>query len=201
MTAYTIVLFVHIAAAFALVATAGIQTAGTFWLRRARRVEQVRDLAGRQMALARVIPIILLTILAAGLYLAITTWGLQTAWIDVALATFLILSVAAPAILASRGAALKRAAEAAPDGPLTPELAALVSDPVMAVSHLTLLVLTLGILFLMTNKPPLGVSIGAILVALLLGLATSIPLRRRASLGTPHATHATDVPAGAVSER
>lgn len=200
MNAYTIVLFVHIAAAFALVATAGIQTAGTFWLRQARRVEQVRDLAGRMAAIARVIPIILLTILAAGLYLAITAWGFQTAWIDVALATFLILSVAAPALHAPRGAALKRAAEAAPDGPLTPKLAAQVRDPVTAVSHLTLLALTLGILFLMTNKPPLGVSIGTILVTLLLGLATSIPLRR-ASAGTTRPSHAADVPAGAASER
>lgn len=201
MSVYTIVLFVHIAGTFALLAVVGIQTAGTFWLRQAQRVEQVRDLTGRMLALARVFPVILLTILAAGLYMAITTWGLQTAWIDVALVTFLILSVAAPAIHAPRGAALKRAAEAASDGPLTPDLVAQVRDPVVAVSHMTLLTLTLGILFLMTNKPPLGISVGAILVALLLGLATSIPLRRRAVAGATQALHGADVPAGAATER
>jgi hypothetical protein len=198
MSAYTIVLFVHIAAAFALMATVGIQTAGTFWLRRARRVEQVRDLAGRMLAVARVFPVILLTILAAGLYLAITAWGLQTAWIDVALVTFLILSVAAPVLHAPRGAALKRAAEAAPDGPLPPELAALTRDPVLLGSHLTFAWLTLGILFLMTNKPALGGSIVVMLVALLLGLAACIPLRRRQVPDAAHVVRKANAPVEAT---
>jgi hypothetical protein len=194
MSVYTIALFLHIAGAFALMAVFGIQMANTVWLRQARRVEQVRELVGRMEALAKVFPVILLTILAAGLYLAITAWGFRTAWIDVSLVTFLSLAVAGPVLHAPRGAAMKRAAEATPEGPLPAELAALVHDPVLLGSQLTFVALTLGILFLMTTKPALGFSIGVMLVALLLGLATCLPLRRRAPVGA-QATRAADVPA------
>lgn len=179
MSTYTLVLFGHIAGAFLLVGALTVQTAGTFVLRRATRVEQVRANSTLMASVVPLFAISLLVIPAAGLYMAITAWGFQTAWLDVALVTFLLLLPIGPGVNGRHLAAVKRAAEAAPDGPLPPELAALLRRPLPAVMHVTFVMLTFGILFLMTNKPPLPIAITTILVATAIGLATAIPLRRR----------------------
>ncbi|HEU5439876.1 MAG TPA: hypothetical protein VFU88_11355 [Ktedonobacterales bacterium] len=178
MSTYTLVLFGHIAGAFLLVGALTVQTAGTFVLRRATRVEQVRTTSTLMATVVPLFAISLLMIPAAGLYMAFTAWGFQTAWLDVALVTFALLVPIGPGINGRHLAAVKRVAEAAPDGPLTPELAALVRRPLPAVMHVTFVMLTFGILFLMTNKPPLPVAIATILVAVAIGLASALPLRR-----------------------
>jgi predicted integral membrane protein DUF2269 len=185
MSTYTLVLFAHISGAFLLVGALTVQTAGTFVLRRATRVEQVRANSTLMAAVVPLFAISLLVIPAAGLYMAITAWGFQTAWLDVALVTFLLLLPIGPGVNGRHLAAVKRAAEAASDGPLPPELATLVRSPLPAVMHVTFVMLTFGILFLMTNKPPLPVAIATILVAALIGLASAIPLRRIRAASVP----------------
>lgn len=180
MSTYTLVLFAHIAGAFLLVGALTVQTAGTFVLRRATRVEQVRAYSTLMASVVPLFATSLLLIPIAGLYMAITAWGFQTAWLDVALVTFLLLVPIGPGVNGRHLAAIKRAADAAPDGPLPPELVVLLRRPLPAVMHVTFVMLTFGILFLMTNKPPLPIAITTILVATAIGLASALPLRRRA---------------------
>jgi hypothetical protein len=179
MSAYSLILFAHIAGAFLLVGALTVQTTGTFVLRRATHVEQVRATSTLMAAVVPLFAISLLVIPAAGLYMAFKAWGFQIAWLDVALVTFALLVPIGPGVNGRHLAAVKRAADAAPDGPLPPELAALVRRPLPAVMHVTFVMLTFGILFLMTNKPPLPIAIATILVATVIGLASALPLRRR----------------------
>ncbi len=112
----------------------------------------------------------------AGLYLALTVWGWQTPWIDVATISFVLLAPFGARVIDPRMRAMSRAANEAPAGPLPPSLAVRTHDPIVGIGlHLYVAVL-LGIVFLMTTKPALVASILAMVVAAALGLASGLPL-------------------------
>jgi ABC-type spermidine/putrescine transport system permease subunit II len=185
MSIYTLVLFVHIVGALGIFTAIGIWLFAAAALRRAQQVAQVRALAGLTVASGNVAVGGVVLLAAAGLYMALTTWGWQTAWIDVATASFLLLAPFGGAVIDPRMRALARAADDAPDGPLPASLRARTHDPVVGIGlHIYICVL-LGIVFLMTTKPTLIVSLLAMAVATLLGLASALPLTRAARVQSP----------------
>ncbi|HEX8728977.1 MAG TPA: hypothetical protein VF739_10160 [Ktedonobacterales bacterium] len=178
MSAYTIALFLHVTGVVGLFIALGVEMTCAIALRGARRVEQVRVLSGLMVGVERLFPISILVLVAAGLYMTITVWGFQTPWIDVVLGSLIIIGPTAPRINGPRAHAIKREAEATADGPLTAALRARVSDPVLTMSHSILLMLSLGFVFLMTNKPQLVTSLVTVLIALALGVGLGTVLRR-----------------------
>jgi hypothetical protein len=118
----------------------------------------------------------LLTI-ASGFYMALTVWGLRTSWILVALASILlIIGPSIGAIVEPRTRRLVKMAKKHVDGPVSPELGALIQDPVLGIALHTNLAVVLGIVFLMTTKPALTGAIAAMIVALTLGAASGFIL-------------------------
>ncbi len=174
MNVYTIVLFVHVSGAIGYFIGTGIWLFGLAGLRRAQRVEQVRSLTNLVGMTGPLLGISLLFILAAGLYLAITAWSLQTGWIAVALITLVLMAPFGTAIIEPRRRALSRLAKEAPDGPLPESLERRTHDPVLGTALQTLAALLLGIVFLMTTKPSLSGSLIVMAVALVLGLASGL---------------------------
>src|SRR5206468_12397011 len=91
MSIYNIVLFVHVIGVIGYCLGIGMWLFVLVGLRRAQRVEQVRalihlnDLSGPSSAISA------LLLLAAGLYLALTTWSLLPRWILVALISLLLM--------------------------------------------------------------------------------------------------------------
>ncbi len=85
MSTYTLELFLHVSGAIGVFAGAGIWLFGLFALRRARRVEQVRAIAWLIIVTIPFMVLGLVLMGAAGLVMAISTWGLQTPWIIVSL--------------------------------------------------------------------------------------------------------------------
>jgi hypothetical protein len=73
-------------------------------------------------------------------------------------------------------------AKEAPNGPLPEPLYARIHDPVLSAGLNGTAATVLGIVFLMTTKPALVDSIAVIAVALVLGIASALPLRRRPRL-------------------
>jgi len=67
-----------------------------------------------------------------------------------------------------------------PDGSLSAELNRRIHDPIMGTAAQTLATVLLGIVFLMTNKPPLANSIIVMVIAFLLGLLSGLPFWLRA---------------------
>jgi uncharacterized membrane protein len=174
MSAYTLVKFLHVSGAIGYFVAVGLLLFGVAALRRARRVEQVRvlaDLLGRSGPL---FGISVLLILAAGLYMTFDLWGFQTGWIAVALVSLLLIAPIAGVIVESRRRVIARLAHDAPDGPLPATLLARIHDPVLATTPWTVTALLLGIVFLMTNKPPLPVALLVMAIALVLGLASGM---------------------------
>jgi hypothetical protein len=174
MSIYTIVLFLHVMGAIGYFISMGTWLFGLAALQRAQRVEQVRaltDLVGR---LGPLFGISVLLLLATGLYMAITAWGLSTGWITVALISLLLIAPLGTAFIEPRRRAIDRLAQEAPAGPLPRSLEQRTHDPVLLTALRTGTTLLLGVVFLMTNKPSLVCSLIVMTVALMLGLASGV---------------------------
>ncbi len=180
MSIYTVVLFLHVSGAIGYFIGIGAWLFGLAGLRRAQRVEQVRSLTNLIGMTGPLFGISILFILAAGLYMAITAWSLQTGWIAVALISLVLMAPFGTAIIESRRRALSRLANEAPDGPLPEALNQRIHDPVLGTAVQTLATLLFGIVFLMTTKPSLPGSLIVMAVALALGLASSLFFSRPA---------------------
>ena len=178
MGPYSIVLFLHIVGAIGYFVGMGTWLFLLAALRRAQRVEQVRTLTPLMGLIGPLILFSVLLLLAAGLYMAITAWGLLTSWIDVALISLLLIVPLGTAINEPRRRAIDRLAQEASDGPLSRSLEQRTHDPVLLIAPRTTIILLLGIVFLMTNKPSLLGSLIVIAVALALGLAWGVLVSR-----------------------
>lgn len=195
MSTYTVVLFLHVSGAIGYFVAMGTWLFGLASLRRARRVEQVRaltDLVGR---LGPLFGISVLLILATGLYMALTAWGLQTGWIDVALISLILIAPLGTAAIEPRRRAIDQLAREAPDGPLPQSLEQRTHDPVLATAVQTVTALLLGIVFLMTNKPSLAGALIVMAVALALGLSSGVLASRATPSRVPLEREADSMPA------
>jgi hypothetical protein len=178
MSIYTIVLFLHVSGAIGYFVGMGAWLFGLATIRRAQRVEQVRSLVQLVGLSGPLLGISVLLLLAAGLYMALTTWSLLTSWIVVGLISLVLLAPLGTALLEPRRRVIDRLARKAPDGPLPEDLERSIRDPVLLTAPQTLTALLLGVVFVMTTKPSLVGSLIVMAVALVLGLAWGLLITR-----------------------
>jgi len=174
MTDYSIALFLHIVAALGFFAALGAEWTAVRQLRRATTGEQVREWMGVAAGMRRLGMISMLTLLVSGFYMMATVWG-GVAWIAVTLAALALLIALALALSGPPMAAIARAMTAE-NGPLSPSLAALLHDSRLRLGIQTRTAVALGLVFLMTVKPDLVGSLLAIAIAVVLGLASALPM-------------------------
>jgi hypothetical protein len=178
MSIYNIVLFLHVSGAIGYFVGMGTWLFGFAAMRRAQRVEQMRALTNLTGRVGPLFGISVLLILASGLYMAITDWGLRTGWIEVALISLILIAPLGTVFIEPRRRAIARLTQEAPDGPLPQALQQGIHDPILGTALQTMTVLLLGIVFLMTTKPELISSIIVMAVALVLGLASGLLFSR-----------------------
>src|SRR5262249_3844317 len=174
----TIVLFLHVSGALGYFIGMGIWLFGLASLRQAQRVEQVRTLTTLVGRSGPFMGISVLLLLATGLYMTLTVWGLQTGWIDVALISLVLIAPLATAIIDPRRRNIDQLAREALDGAVPQSLQQRTHDPVLATTLQTVTALLLGIVFLMTNKPSLALALLVMGFALALGLASGALVSR-----------------------
>jgi hypothetical protein len=182
MNIYHIVLFLHVSGDIGLFIGLGIQWLSLTALRRVNRVEQVRGII-RLITIADPIGTVsaLLTI-ASGLYMAVTAWGIKTGWILVALASIVVFIMPAIGlVIEPRLRAITATIQEVPDGALSAALSIRINDPVLGTVLQTMVTLLIGIVYLMTNKPAFTGAILAILIAVITGLVSGLPLWRSGS--------------------
>lgn len=172
---YRIALFVHVSGAIGIWVSLGIWLFGLAALRRARRVEQVRALAWLIVVATPLMLISLALLGAAGVYMALTAWGLQTAWIDVSLISMIVIGPIGAFVLDVRMHTILDRAREMPDGPLPEMLAASTHDPLLAIGAQCMATMLLGVVFLMTTKPGFALAALVMAAALTLGLLTGLP--------------------------
>jgi hypothetical protein len=198
MSIYTIVLFLHVSGAIGYFISIGTWLFGLATLQRAQRVEQVRSIANLVGLTGPLFAISVLLILVTGLYMALTAWGLQTGWIDVALVSLVLMAPLGTALVEPRRRAIDRLAREAPGGPLPESLEQRTHDPLLGTTLQTLAALLLGIVFLMTTKPSLPGSLIVIAVALALGLASGLLVSRASRIQVQRVDASTDRTRGPV---
>lgn len=169
---YNIGLFVHIVGAILMFVAMGIEVVCIGRMRRSATVEQAREWASVSGRLDPIFGVSTLLILAAGLYLTISNslWG--SGWVDLALATTLILGVVGPLVNGRKGKAIHRALVGG-SGPLAGDLRSQVRDSGLWTSVLTMTGLATGIVFLMTVKPGFPGALIALVVFAVLGAAVA----------------------------
>lgn len=176
MSPYRLALFIHIVGMIGFFMALGVWLFGLVALRRARHAQQVRSLCQAVFVSDAVAVVGVLLLAGAGLYMAITTWGLDTGWVLVAIISFALLAPIGPLVVERRLHALADLAAEAPDGPLSSLMQQRIVDPAMGASLALMIAWLLGIVFLMTTKPSLNDAVLTMLVAALLGILAGMPL-------------------------
>ncbi len=175
MSLYTVVLFVHVNGAIGVFVSLGIWLFGLAAIRRAGLVEQVRALAWLIIIASPLMVLSVVLLGLAGFEMALSVWGLSTPWIAVSLLSVVLVGPIGAFVLDPRMRTIIALAGEMPGGPLPDALDQRTHDPILGTSAHTLVAILLGIVFLMTTKPSLAVSLLVMVLASVLGLVSSLP--------------------------
>lgn len=180
MSWYTVALFAHIVGVLTLFITLALQWLITLRVRRAGSIAQAREWSGLAKGISRLAPVSGVLILGAGIYMTVIAWSLLTTWVDVSIAAMVLMMVFGTGVVGRRLKAIQRAAAEASADTIPAALQARMDDPALWVSMQMAVAVALSIVFMMTNKPSLTISIVAVLVSLALGaLIGTLTLRPR----------------------
>jgi hypothetical protein len=171
MSAYSIALFLHLVGVLALFAGIAIEQAALGRLRNARSLAQVREWMTLLRGVRRIDGPAGLTILVSGGYLAHS--GGYEAWIGAGVLGMVAMPLIGIGFGRPRLIAIATALPAT-DGAVSSSLRVRLSDPILRASATSRAALALGIVFDMVVKPAAAGAAIALVVALVLGAATSL---------------------------
>ena len=179
MTLYSIALFFHIAGALGVFAALALDWVGITKLRGAGSVEQVREWAGVYGVIRALGGASVAALLVFGLYMTAVTWG-PTGWIGIGFLSLLFIAVFG----AVSGIRLSRvlAAAGSGQGSLGEDLRGALHSPLFVASVRARTAVALGVVFLMTVKPDAVGSLLVAVIAVVLGIASAVPVLRQGSL-------------------
>jgi len=164
--------FLHVVGALGLTAAFGAEAAGLIGLRRATSAsEALLWLQSRRWVLL-IGPASIALVLATGVYLTVAEWGAD-AWIMVSLISLVALAGIGGFLTGVPMARITSAVEQA-SGPLPEDLRRDLRSPLLTVSFLTRVAITIGIVFLMVQKPALLSSVLTVVLAAAAGAAVGL---------------------------
>lgn len=178
MNLYPFILFFHIVGALGLFVTLGLEWASMLKLRHLANAEEARGWVNLIASLPRLYGPIWMVILFPGIYLTLTVWGWGTGWIIVSLTTILLFPILGGAMSGPRLQVIGRVVTTE-SGQLSSTFHNLLGAPLLWVSIHVRMTVALGIIFIMTTKPSWGGAVITISMAVLLGLASVLPMLRR----------------------
>jgi hypothetical protein len=184
MSRYSVDVFIHVLGAIAVFVGYATLLFAVAAMRRATRSEQVKAitstlLATRRVGLERVsaIDVIViagvLMIAVTGLDMALTFQLLRAPWIDVAVGSFLVLAPLGPLLINPRLHRIADAADGEASGPISNALRARTRDTLLVAAMGGSTGILIGLVFLMTNKPALIMSLAAVAVCAGAGVGLS----------------------------
>src|SRR5712671_5234034 len=177
MTVYSTVLFVHVVSAIGLFIALAAEGAILFRIRSAQSVEEARFFVGAFQRLRIVAIPSFLGVLVGGMYLA-SKWGRGILWIPLALGTTLLIMLIGGFVTGIRMARLRKVLSSTENDVSIEALSAMTKDTALLLSYGLRVGLGLGIVFLMTAKPDLPGSLGALAAGCSAGLLGAAWVRR-----------------------
>jgi hypothetical protein len=181
MTIYIVVLYAHLLGAVALFIGQGIEWTASSLFRGASSTEQVRA----WLRVFKVSPplsgIGIAVLLLSGGYLAQLSGAMKQGWIPATLLAIGVALVLGFALILPRMNKIRKTLPSLNE-PVSPELRARLTDPMLLSAIRIRVLLAVGILYLMAAKMPFTPSLLALLVALVVGLFFSAPVWRRPTI-------------------
>jgi len=174
--------FLHVVSALGLTAAFGAEAAGLIGLRRAASADEALLWLRSRRWVLLIGPASIGLVLATGIYMTVAEWGAD-AWILVSLVSLVGLASIGGVLTGVPMARITSAVEQV-SGPLPWELRRDLRSPLLVVSFMTRIAITIGIVFLMVQKPALLTSVLTIILAAAVGAAVGLISGRR----TPSAT-------------
>ena len=178
MNSFSIALFLHIVGALGVSVALGLEWIGMSQIRRATVPKEIRAILGLVKSTNRFGFISMLAALITGFYMVLTAVG-WVPWILVTLGALVFVIVLTRALTVPRMAAIGRILATEKD-PVSQTFHNLVNDPVLWISIQTRVAIVLGIVFLKVATPDLGGSLLTMCVAIVIGIASALPMSRRA---------------------
>jgi len=170
--------FLHVVGALGLTAAFGAEAVGLAGLRRARSADEALLWLRSRRWVLLIGPTSIAVVLATGIYLTVAEWGAD-AWILVSLVSLVALAGIGGVLTGVPMARVTPAVERA-SGPLPEELQHDLRNPLLTISLLTRIAITVGIVFLMVQKPALLTSLATIVLAAGIGAAAGLICGTRA---------------------
>jgi hypothetical protein len=161
MTIYYTVLFIHVVSVIGLFIALAAEGAIFFRIRTAQSVDETQFFVGTFQRLRIVAIPSFLGILVGGVYLA-SKWGRGTFWIPFALGATLLIMLIGGLVTGKRIARLRNALSSDEIDVPIKAISAKTKDNALLISYGLRTGLGLGIVFLMTAKPDLPGSLGAL---------------------------------------
>lgn len=190
MHAYTIALFVHLLALFV-----AFSVTGALWLALARiRSARVCGEALQWLAVGKtagmVFPVVLLTLLGTGAFMVHDSWTWSTPWVDAGLAGVVFLGIVGDRVEGGQAKKIAQVLAADPAAPVEGHTAAALRNPWFWSAAVANPLVAIAVAFDMVDKPgPFGAG-AALAVALVVGCAVAVPLRRSRPVQAPEAVTA-----------
>jgi hypothetical protein len=172
VSAYSVVLFVHLLALLVAAMAATVTGYAALQLRDARTAPDAARWGRLVDSVTPAFPVASLTLLGSGAYMTQDQWTWTTPWIDAGLAGLALITVCGAGVEASRGRALKRELMTAG---MSPRARRLQRDPYAWSAKMTTLTLMLAIVFVMATKPGATGSFLAIALAVVAGIPAGRP--------------------------
>ena len=184
MTIYYTVLFIHVVSVIGLFIALAAEGAILLRIRTAQSVDETQFFVGAFQRLRIVAIPSFLGILVGGLYLA-SKWGRGTFWIPFALGATLLIMLIGGLVTGKRIARLRNALSSDEIDLPIKAISAKTKDNALLISYGLRAGLGLGIVFLMTAKPDLPGSLGALAAGCGAGLLGAAWMRRASNrIGT-----------------
>jgi hypothetical protein len=177
MTIYFTVLFIHVVSVIGLFIALAAEGAIFFRIRSARSVDEMHFFVAAFQRLRILAIPSFLGILVGGLYLA-SKWGRGTFWIPSALGATLLIMLIGGLVTGKRIAQLKKVLSSPENDVFIEALSAVTKDTALLLSYGLRVGLGLGIVFLMTAKPGLPGSLGALVAGCVAGSLGAAWMRR-----------------------
>jgi len=173
MTLYSNVLFVHIASALALFLGYGLEWTVSALLRHASTTDQARAWLRVYRVSPPVTGVALAVLILSGGWLSAMTGGMNQGWLIASVLGIVVALLIGFALILPRLRALRRAL---PEGnaALTPEALLQLQSPVLLRLIRVRVMLAVGIVYLMTAKPPLTASLIVVAAPVVVGVLFSL---------------------------
>ena len=179
MNSFSIALFLHIVGALGVFVALGLEWTGMRQVRSAIFPEQVRPWMGIIKSTNKVGFPSMLTTVITGIYMVLNGLG-WVPWILVVIGALVLLIMLSVVLTKPRLMTIGQAL-AKEKGPLSQSFHNLVNHPILWISIQTRVAVALGIIFLKIAKPDFGGALLTIGVAILLGIASALPMFRSVS--------------------